>query len=419
MIHFLLSIPFIFIGYPIGVYAITNWLNVPPDRLVACIWIFRISLISFFISVVVVPYMAMFVAMQQIFVMVGFNFVQVIGNVIVAYSLLGFEGDRLIAYSTFLLLLTAVSYLLPIAYAIAKFPSCRICWNLMCNVSRVRSMLSFTGWKCLGDMAWGIKSYGSSFLVNIQFGPIVNAAMSVANQVAAQAESLSRTLANAFSPAITSEEGSGNRQRVVDFALKTCKFGSVLLLLLAIPFLSELDYWLVLWLKNPPKYSGFLCACLLVSNIITYLTKGHQLAIQANGNISQWQIFDALSYISALPLALIFIWMGFGVCSIGYAFIISISLTSINRIIFAKILLAVSPIKWYREVFVPILVTAIISMLIARGVANMIQEGICQLIVVGIIADLSVCILALVFVFKQDEKAYMSKQIKRICIWRH
>lgn len=415
IIHLLMPLLLILVGYPIGIYAINNLLNIPHNRLIACIMIFRISLISFFISVIVVPYMAMFVAMQWIFIMVGFSFVQVVGNVVIAYSLLHYDGDRLIAYSMFLLVLNALSYILPIVYAYVKFPSCRIRCDLLGSWSRIGQMLGFTGWKGLGDAAWGVKSYGSSFLINVNFGPAANAAMSVANQVAAQAESLCRTLANAFSPAITTEEGAGNRKNMVELSLKTCKFGSVLLLLLAIPFLVEMDYWLDIWLRTPPADSAFLCSCFLVSNAITYLTKGHQIAIQANGKIARWQVFDAISYVIALPIACILIWSGAGVRSLGFAFIASMCLTSANRIVFAKKLLSIPVNKWVREVLIPVVVTAGVSASIAKCAACYIPQGIWQLVVVAALADLSICLFAWVVVFNSAERAYVVARIRRVC----
>lgn len=42
-IHIVLPLLAVIIGYPIGVHAIDHWLVIPPDRVAACVWVFRFT----------------------------------------------------------------------------------------------------------------------------------------------------------------------------------------------------------------------------------------------------------------------------------------------------------------------------------------------------------------------------------------
>jgi O-antigen/teichoic acid export membrane protein len=65
--HLCLGVLLLLIGWPIGEYTIRNFLNVPAERLLACLWVFRISLISAFINMVSVPFVGMYTAQQRIY----------------------------------------------------------------------------------------------------------------------------------------------------------------------------------------------------------------------------------------------------------------------------------------------------------------------------------------------------------------
>ena len=74
------------IGYPIGDYAIRHaWLNIPPDRVEACLWVFRFSCLSGFLGLVTVPFNAMYGAKQYIAELTVYSFVTTTLNVCFLY----------------------------------------------------------------------------------------------------------------------------------------------------------------------------------------------------------------------------------------------------------------------------------------------------------------------------------------------
>lgn len=411
-IHLVLPVLFLAFGYPLGSYAIRNWLNVPLDRVDACGWVFVFSLASFLVSVVAVPYSSMYVALQKITTLVAFSLIQVFGLVIAAYSLLYVPTDRLVAYAAMMFCMQVAVYVLQIFYARRHFSACRLCWRKMFDRHQMAKMVGFTGLKSLGDFAWGVKTNGAAFVVNIQFGPVANAALSVANQLATQAETFCRTLANAFTPAITTEEGAGRRSQVIKMSFNCCKYGSVLLALIVVPLMVEVDCWLVLWLGDPPSGCGPLCQCMLVSCLLTYFTKGHQLAIQACGKIGAWQFFDSLAYMSAVPFAVLFVNMGLGLNSIGYAYIDSMVLICIARLWFARRLLGMGIRPWIHEVVFPVVTLVGFSIAVAKAVSLLFNEGFVQLCVVCVASVIAVTACCWMGVLKRGERLVIMNRIR-------
>lgn len=74
-VHTIVPIILISIGYPLGVWAVKNFLTIPPDRINACIWVFRFVCISCFVAMVNVPFMAMYTAKQYIAELTIYSFV--------------------------------------------------------------------------------------------------------------------------------------------------------------------------------------------------------------------------------------------------------------------------------------------------------------------------------------------------------
>lgn len=413
-VHMVLPLLLLGIGYPLGVCAFKYLLNVPDARMEACLFVLRLSLLALFASTLSVPYVAMFVAHQYISQLVLFSLVQVFGLLAGSYSLLYVTGDRLEYYASMVFLLNLTVLALEVFFARRRFPECRIAFRCMFRKDSVLSMLRYSAWKFLGDLSWGARNYATAFVANVGFGPVANAAISVSNQLSAQAASLCNTLANAFTPAIATEEGAGERVRMIELSLRCCKFGALMLLFVSVPLVTEMGYWLVLWLKTPPVGSHSLCVCMILTSLIAYLTKGHQLAIQSYGKIASWQFCDAMAYLSALPMSIAFVWLGWGLVSIGYSFVISAFLVSVVRVVFAQRLLAFPVKVWLKSVCKPIFLVGLLSGGLAVLAHMTLEEGFCRLVIVTVLTICSSAFWSWKIVLDSGEKMYVLRVVRRV-----
>lgn len=413
-IHILLPLVLVSLGYCIGIYAFNHWLEIPDARLESCIWVFRLSMITLVISIVAVPYSAMFVAYQYISQLVIFSFVHVFGAVAAAYALFYVTGDRLKYYAVMSFSLSLIVYALQISVAYRKFACCRIAINEMFNKSKMWQMLKFSGIKLLGDFAWGVRNNGSAFVANIGIGSSANAALNVSTQLSTQASSLCNTISTAFVPAITTEEGAGRRLEMIKLSTRCCKFGSVLLLLISVPLIAEMGFWLKLWLKTPPSGSYELCVCMIIASLATYVTNGYQIAIQAHGDIFKWQTLDALCHIVAIPVACVFLWFGYGTVAIGCGFIVSSVLVSVLRLYFAKKLLKIGIFTWINEVMFPITGVWVVTYLLVLLIKTLIRSPILQFFAVGSFSVLFISALSWFLILDREEKCFVVKMLHQI-----
>ena len=359
-IHSVLPILLVLIGWPIGEYAIRNWLIIPTGRLDACIWVFRFSLIGAFFNMISVPYMAMFRAKQWIVELSVWSIVQTMLMFVLAYSLLSFEGDKMFVYAGFVTAITCFVLFMQIIRARMKFPECKIRLGRLMNFKQLKLLLGFGFWEvfsCFGDIC---RQHGTAFLINRRFDAGVNAAYGIAMQVSVHTTSLSQALLGALSPAVTSATGEGNKERSVRLGLYSSKFSSFLVAIFAIPLVLEMDEVLALWLVTPPEWTAALCRAILIALVIHKLGWGNHMLVMASGKIAGLECCLALTSLFTLPLIWVLINYGAGAVGIGYAFIVSYAALSIIRVVFSWRQVGLSIARWIMGAVLPVLCVVIV-----------------------------------------------------------
>ena len=365
LIHTIVPMILVVIGYPLGAYAVENWLTIPADRLDACRWVFLFASISCFAAMVNVPFQAMYTAKQYIAELTIYGVVATTANIFFIYFMVNHPGDWLAKYALWMCLVSVVPQAIICLRAIKVFPECRFRLSYAWDIKRMMELSSFAFWQAFGALGGILRGQGIQILVNKYFGPAYNASMSIANQVSAQSQTLSGAMLGAFAPAVTTAYGAGKSDSMLNLSYRTSKFGMLLALFFALPLALELREVLKLWLVNPPPYTSELCWCILLMAIIDKSTAGQMLAVSATGKIAAYLAFSGGSLILSLPLAWIFVANGFSFFFIGIAMVITMLLCSIGRVWFARNIVGMSARKWLLEGVLPVSFVVVITVAVS------------------------------------------------------
>lgn len=359
--HLLLPVSLIIMGWPIGEYCIRNILTIPSDRIHACILVFRLSLISAFVSMASIPFVAMFRAKQSIVELSIWETSQAVLAFTLAFILTLTAGDRLLIYAAGMVTISVVIQFVQISRAFFVFRECRVQFSYWFDATRFKEIFSFASWSFIGMSGGLLRNQGSAILLNLYFGPSVNAAYGIANQVTSQTSNLSTAMFGAFTPEITASEGRGDRPRMLDLALRASKFGTLLMIFFAVPLIVEMDYVLKLWLVEPPRYTGLFCQLMLTTFLLDRLSTGYTLAVNAHGKIAAYQVTVGTTLLLTIPLSWLFIHLGYPPTSVGLAFIVIQILCSLGRVYWVKRLFGVPVRRWFVEIVFPCSLVTIIS----------------------------------------------------------
>ena len=113
-------------------------------------------------------------------------------------------------------------------------------------------MLSFASFSFIGNIGFVLRNQGVNLVLNIFFGPAINAARGVAYQVSTQVSSFAGNFQMAATPQITKNYANGNISRMQSLIYKSSKYSFCLLFILALPVAVNPHPLLELWLIHPP-----------------------------------------------------------------------------------------------------------------------------------------------------------------------
>lgn len=414
-IHLLLATILILVGWPVGEHVITHTLNIPLERIPACIWVFHISLASAFANMVSIPFVAMFMAKQHIAELSVWGMLQSVLTFILAYLLTNASGDRLLFYAFGMVVILIFIQTAQIVRAVFVFRECGIAYHQWFDKMRLQKIFSFASWNMFGSLGVTLRDQGSVLLLNLYFGPKVNAAFGIATQVSAQTNQLAAAMLGAFSPEITASEGRGDRERMLSLSLLSCKFGVIMVMLFAVPLMVEMDYILILWLREPPAYTALFCRLILCTFLIDRLTSGYMLAVNAYGRIAAYQATLGTSLLLTLPLAWLFLKMGYEPASVGIAFVVTMIVCSLGRVYWVRRLFGVSVSRWLRAVVLPSAGVALAATLAAAAISTFMLPAFSRLLLVAVASFATTLGVTWCVALDRKEREFFAENLSRIC----
>lgn len=341
-------------GYPVGMWAVRNFLTIPPDRLADCEWVFRFVCFSSYLTMVSVPVQAMYTAKQYIAELTVYSFATTTLKAAGLWYMVTHPGPWLWQYGLMLCLLTVAPQLIIALRGFWLFPECRFRWRRAVEGGRVRTVAAFAGWLLVGSLGLLVRVQGVQVLINKFFGPAANAAMTVANTLNANTLMLAGAMVAAFQPAIVQAYGAGERDRMLGLSYRACKFASIFLLVFMLPLAVEIDDVLRLWLVNPPMFAGGLCLLTFGVTLLDMCTVGHRLVLVARGKMALYQTVVGLAEVMALPCALLACRLGSGVYGINGSVLGVMGVAVWLRVLFARQLTGMSVFHWFWKVMGPV-----------------------------------------------------------------
>lgn len=183
-IYFLFIILMLIVAETLGLWFVSNKLNFPIERKNAVFWVYQLSIFSFAVSLIRIPYYSAIIAFEKMSFYSWVSIIEVILKLIIVYFLVIFSIDKLILYS--ILTFFVISIITLVYYLFTKriFPLCS--YKFYWNKNMFTSMFKFAGWTMFGAFSYSSMSQGINILLNIFFNPVVNAARAIVFQISGQ-----------------------------------------------------------------------------------------------------------------------------------------------------------------------------------------------------------------------------------------
>ena len=166
VIHLCLAFLTILLAESIGLLYIRNYLNVPPDKIVDAVFVFRFAILSTVLSIVSVPFQGLIVANEKFVITATVEILRSILALGAVLLVLQFIGNRLRLYAV---LIAMVSIIPPVLYVIySRFHYYNfIKWKFQRGKAKYKEMIGFSGWIMLGAGASAAQIQISALLINL------------------------------------------------------------------------------------------------------------------------------------------------------------------------------------------------------------------------------------------------------------
>lgn len=409
-----LAILILFVLESIGVWYLNNHMVIPIDKLATSNWIFQCALISMVFTILQTPYIAIILAYERMDYYAIVSIIDVILKLFIALAIPYIEFDKLFIYGFLIMLISMVDFFLYSSYFVINFPKLTLSKKI--NRPLFKTMLSFSGWSFFNPLAYTGRSQGCNIVLNFFFGPIVNAAYAVTNQVASAIDSFSMSVSVAARPQLIQSYSSGEYERVEKLFFSTSKMMFLLIAMLTIPLAFNMDYILKLWLgENVPEYTSIFCVWILMLKLVDSLNPPCTNLIMATGSIKIYMIVSSILIFSIVPISII----AFNIESNPILlFAIMLFFTLFNQItsviILCNVFDVISGKKYFFEIVFPcaILFMALVSSIFAIN-QYIATDGFFMVVIDFIIAVVITILISYILLLNKTEKFFLINMVKK------
>jgi O-antigen/teichoic acid export membrane protein len=291
-------------------------------------------------------------------------------------------------------------------YAECTFRPCR-------DFSMFREMTGYIGWNLFGSLADVMKYQGVNVLLNLFFGPLVNAARGLSRQVDAAIRNFALNFSTAVKPQIIKYYAEGNRSKMLPLVFRASKGAAFLLFFFILPVELELPFLFNIWLKETPGYVLVFTRILLANTLIDSISFPLHSLSQATGKTKWYQAASGGITLLNLPAAIAALSAGYSPVSIhGIGIGLSVFALAVRIIILSR-QLDFSAWRYVKAAVFPIVLVTAAGSVIPACFVFFCPPGITRLILTAVISSLSVAGVVFLLGLTGREREWIAGKIKR------
>lgn len=410
----ILALALYIVGQVLGFFFLDGWLNIPADRMYAAKWVYQTSLLAFCCTLITVPYSSSIIANEKMGAFALFSIVEGVVRLGIVFLLMIYGGDRLILYGILTFGASVVVLLMNITYCHSKIKFCRYIWKW--DKQLFKELTTYTGWNLFGSTSAILMTQGQSILLNIFFGPVVNAAKAIADKIYHVVLSFSTNLYMAISPQIIKSYAANDLQRTQNLVLKSSRITFMLLFVISFPLICEMQGILQIWLGDDAKtpYMSTFSQLMLIYCMVNSLEQPITRFIQATGVINKYQICVGSLTLAYLPICLGILYLGVTPITTVIVMIVVMAFAQGIRIVIAHNQVRLDYRLYVIEVVLPIFRISICAVILYLVLTKLYVPSHLFEVIMKFIADLLAGMIAVWLIgMKKVDREFVLRNIKK------
>jgi O-antigen/teichoic acid export membrane protein len=412
IMHIILAIIILIIAETVGLWLLQYKINIPADRKNAAFWVYQFSIFASMVSIIQIPYNASIIAHERMNIYAYVSIVEVVFRLTIVYLLVVLDYDKLVCYAALVFFVNLIIISIYRIYCKKQYKECR--FRIITDIALYKPMLVFSSWLVISLSVFSLSTQGINLLLNMFFGPVINAARAISLQVNNAILSFVTNFQTAINPSIVKLYAAENMESLYTLIIQNIKFSFCMMWLLALPFFLKIDIVLKYWLINVPEHTSLFCRLALVQSLIACMQRPISMTVNAIGKLKRICIIVSMIYISVLPVSYLLLKTEIPFYVPYIIFIIAYFFDFLYQIFFLYKYIKFPIKRLLKQTFIPIISIVICSLLIGLLINHYFKDGFVSLVLVAIVSVISVLVSVYFIALSKDmRQQIVNKLYKR------
>lgn len=308
IVHIIIAAIVFVVAETVGLWFLCNKLVIPEGRMVAAHWVYQLSILSAMLTITQVPYNSSIIAHEKMDIYAYVEILNVSLKLLIVYLLQIGDFDKLILYAILMFAVSVIIIMVYRIYCLRKFEECKFHW--IWDKEYLKPLISFSGWDLYGNMSVVFFTQGLSMLLNIFFGPALNAANNVSTTVQGTVKAFAFNVIQAFRPQVIKKYAQEDIDAVNQYCIMATQYTLILFSIIAVPFLFKTECILHLWLGLIPEHTVFFLRIVLLGTIFNLANNIVNIPIHACGRMKLFSLVTGSCFMISIPLMYILLKLG-------------------------------------------------------------------------------------------------------------
>ena len=308
LIYTLVAFAVIIVAETVVKWWVFDALVIPPDKHTQAEWVYQFTLLSLAVSLIGTTFLSVIIANERMKIFSAVGVTDGLLKLLIAFLIDRTPYAGLISYAYLSFAETLLVQACYAIYCFRHFPECRLRFTF--NPPLLRQMFGFIGWNIFGTGIFMAKDGGVNLLMNIFFGPAVNAARAVALQVSTAVSNFTVNIFTAIRPQMVKAYAAGEHSDLERLFYQSSKFSLLLFWFIALPVLLTIHPLLSVWLTDVPAWAAPFTIWVLIDSMISVLTNPTWTLALASGQLKDYTLRANGMLLLILPLSWIVFRLG-------------------------------------------------------------------------------------------------------------
>ncbi len=343
----------------LGLWLLYDKLVIPKSQMTVVLWVYQMSVVSSILSIVIVPYSSVLISQEDMDIYAYVGLAEALLKLGTVLLLTIMPGNKLLVYAVFVLAVQFAVNIFYLIYCNRRYSCCALKYYR--DYILYREVFGFVGSDLIGNISVLAQGQGLNILLNIFFGPVVNAARAITSQIQGAVQQFSGNFSTALRPQIIKLCAERNYRELFVLVDRSSYFSYYLMWILILPILLNSKFVLSLWLGRFPEYTIPFLNIVLWISMVQAIKTPRTMVFHGLGRIKLINMVVGGLLIMTFPIAYVALKLGTGPTSVFWISLIIIIISEFVSVAILKKFIKFSATKYLCNVHLRCFAVTVLS----------------------------------------------------------